>query len=177
MKDDADEPQDTDSSLGGFPATPEAEALLRDVFTHYGHAAYWGQVLEDALIQALVFIARLKDRSLTEEQLQALAQAEYKKKKTIGVLIKEVRTAIRATEPIEVIVDQALQQRNYLIHRFFRGREEQIRSIEGMRGMVDELKEIQKAIFEGHRWVDILRKGVILLIQHDEEHPPAGKAR
>jgi hypothetical protein len=124
--------------------TPDDE-LVREVFAHFGLAAYLAQVLERSLATALsttygpgstrVTQAEVDQRfeDLDEKSLDALQNALGN-----AGLSAAVMPAVRA----------ALEDRNRLVHHFFWERAIEFMSVDGCRRMIGDLVEMQQRFRE-----------------------------
>ncbi len=137
------------------------------MFAQYGLAAYWGQVLENTFVQMQGFMARLDNHAVTPVDLSTL---ELKtQKKTLGTLLREFRKLIKAIEPIEDLLDAALDRRNFLTHHFFRERDEEIKSVEGIVRVVKELQEIGEQLAKANQIMTVVAKLMLKCIRQDAE--------
>ena len=67
-------------------------------------------------------------------------------RKTLGKLLKMIKTSATFDQKFVAVVETALERRNYLTHQFFRSHNLAINSIEGRRAMIAELKKIQEEL-------------------------------
>lgn len=119
------------------PMTEEDEQC-RDVYAAYGVASYFGQVLEKSLCSFLVLQARLSGEIVTREQLEDF-EAKLHKKKTLGVLLKDLEKVVTHNEVSEKIMEEALEKRNFLIHHYFWEHARTFQSKQGRGRMLEEL--------------------------------------
>ena len=95
---------------------------LNELYTHFGIASEKAQVLElEAGNVVISFITLFVDtKSITNEE-----KKEYKRliddvdSKTLGNLLREIKSIVHFDSTSENIINEALNKRNYLIHRFF----------------------------------------------------------
>ena len=121
------------------------EGQLNAVFACFGSAAQHSQYYEAALEEFLVVYNETFKKSLTLQDLEAI---ETKlRKKTIGALLREFRKYVTINDgTIEQFLDNALQKRNFLIHDFFRQRQEKFRTNKGRMEMLAELVGIENEL-------------------------------
>ena len=114
------------------------EGQLNAVFACYGSAAQHSQYYEAALEEFLIVYNKISKKFLS---LQDLETIETKlRKKTIGALLREFRKYVTINDDlIEQSLHSALEKRNFVIHGFFRQREEKFRTKEGRIEMLEEL--------------------------------------
>jgi len=120
----------------------------------FGITAEKAQVLEfEAGNVALAFITChfLKPDQITDEQREMLQGVMNDvNRKTLGTLLKQIKTTATFDQTILDTVDAALERRNYLMHKFFRSHNFAIFSEEGRTAMIQELKDIQKQLDLAH---------------------------
>jgi hypothetical protein len=126
-----------------------------------------GQRLEDTLVQMLGLMARLDDHAVTPAELSSLELRAQKK--TLGTLLREFRKRITAIEPVEDMLDTALDRRNFLTHHFFRERQEEIGTAEGVVRMVKELQEIGEQLAKANQIMTAVAKLMLKCIRQDAE--------
>src|SRR5258708_27713831 len=89
----------------------------KEVYAYFGLAAYGAQVLEKALVN-MVALYKTVGLPITRTQFDQVFE-EYDSK-TIGQLLKLARKhGIAMSTRASVLLDEALQRRNYLNHDFF----------------------------------------------------------
>jgi hypothetical protein len=118
----------------------QEEQKHRDVYAQFGRAAYYAQCLEATLTNILVATGSLEGKSKTEEDVSAL---EAELQKPLGTLIGKVRAKHQLPPQTEEMIRKALQDRNFLIHRFFRERSWGFVTTEGRQKLIAELREIE----------------------------------
>jgi hypothetical protein len=123
------------------------------LYAEYGIAAEKAQVLEvEAGNVALAFIAIFvdTDRITAEDREMFRGIVDDVNRKTLGALLKSIRTWAHFDEALINIIDDALDRRNYLAHRFFPNHNFAIFSTEGRQKMIEELKVIQGTLDSAH---------------------------
>ena len=126
---------------------------LKELYFGFGLAAEMAQVMEvEAGNFALTFITAWYDPStITDEQREIFrALIDDVNKRTFGNLVRQIQSATQLDDKIIEIIENALEKRNYLIHKFFRSHNFAIHSEEGRKKMRDELKEIYNALSLAH---------------------------
>ncbi len=131
------------------------EGQLNAVFACFGSAAQHSYFFEDALGKFLLVYHKIFKKSLT---LQDFENIETKiEQKTSGALLKELRKHVAIHDnTIEQCLDNALQKRNFLIHRFFR-ETEKFHTKKGRMEMLRELVGIEKELEKATRLIDGMR--------------------
>lgn len=72
-------------------------------------------------------------------------------RKTLGALLRSIKSFANFDDSILQIVDEALERRNYLMHRFFPSHNLAIFDEAGQRKMIEELKTIQAKLDQRNR--------------------------
>ena len=126
---------------------------LRELYYEFGRAAEMAQLMEtEAGNLALVYATMLVDTSkITDEQrefFQALVQDVNKR--TFGNLFRQIQRMGQIDGSILDTVNDALEKRNYLTHKFFRKHNFAIHSVEGRKTMRAEIREIQGSLSLAH---------------------------
>jgi hypothetical protein len=119
------------------------------------------------LVQTLVFLARAINHATPPADLSSLELAAQKK--TLGGLLRELRSKVNPAEPVEEMLNKALDQRNFLTHHFFRERQEKTASAEGVFRMTKELCEIGELLAQTNQVMTALAKILLKVIRKDAE--------
>lgn len=123
------------------------------LYAEFGIASEKAQVLEVEAGNVALYYFRL---SVKPDEINPEVTAFFKNimndvnKKTLGQLIKKIKTIINIDEITENLLNKALDKRNYLSHHFFRTHNYAIFSEQGRKNMMSELKEIQNVIDQAH---------------------------
>ncbi|MDY3554828.1 hypothetical protein R5W24_003957 [Gemmata sp. JC717] len=118
----------------------------RDVFAHFGLAAYCAQVFEKGLCNLLVIHGMLTGKVVTLADFDAMEKKTHKK--PLGALLKDVKPLIDFGEAdVEGRLDEALAKRNFLQHHYFWERAVEFTSTNGRAAMIAELDR-WRLIFE-----------------------------
>jgi hypothetical protein len=120
---------------------PEPEGTdPKEVFAFFGLCAYYGQVLERGLVNlATILHARGLTRVTRQDVLDAFDREE---RKTMGTLIKDLKSKVTVPSSLEAKLKAAVSDRNYLAHRFFVVHDVDILSSPGRRDMIAELRDM-----------------------------------
>jgi hypothetical protein len=124
---------------------PEPEGSeAKEVFAFFGLCSYNSQVLERGLVNLAVGLKALGFTKLTEENLDSLFERTMRK--TLGQLIADVRPHVNVSKELENEIMETLNDRNYIIHRFFAEHDISFMSDHGRSNMINELRSILKRI-------------------------------
>ncbi len=117
---------------------------VKDVYAHFGLAAYCGQCFEANLSNVLILGARVRGEALTLADVDRMELTNQKK--TMGALIRDLRDKTKLPAAADDLIGRALDRRNFLNHHFFRERAEDFMSVAGCNRMIAELKQIQEVL-------------------------------
>jgi len=126
---------------------------LRTLYFEFGRTAEMAQVMElEAGNLALAFVSLAFNPSkITDEERRFFkAIIDDVNSRTFGNLLKQIRKIGKVSEGIEKTINDALEKRNYLVHKFFRSHNLQINSEEGRKEMRAELEEIYESLSRAH---------------------------
>lgn len=110
----------------------------RDVYAHYGVAMYYAQTLEHGIVNALVILRLLEKDRYTRQNIDDFMEGRFEK--TLGALLKHLKSEIALPTDLESTLTEALNRRNYLAHHYFR---ENARSFVTQNGRAQMLQELQ----------------------------------
>ncbi len=122
------------------------DELRKDVFAWYGGAAYAAQLFEQELIILLILTARLENRALPSNTIEDLD--EWLSKKTLGGLLRELKKKFTLAPDFERLLNEYLEKRNFLAHRFFVDHATDLLSRSGCERLVEELKGLSSDLRE-----------------------------
>ena len=145
------------------------EGQLNAVFACFGSAAQRGLDYEVALENFLVAYNKIF-KGLTQQDLEAI---EIKlQNKTIGLLLQEFEKYVTVSDStINELLKNARKRRNFLIHHFFRERQEKFKTEKGRMEMLRELVDIEKELEMAAKLINGIRVAVSerLNLQHENE--------
>lgn len=126
-------------------ASQPDDELVKEVFAHYGLAAYLAYVLERSLVNALTTVYGPGQTRLSEQQLEERFQ--QLNRKGLGALIITLKEAGLSAELLPV-VQSALGDRDRLLNRFYWEHAVDFASEEGCQRMLSELTELEHRFLE-----------------------------
>lgn len=122
----------------------QEEEHVKIVYAHFGLAVYLGQVLEHGVINALLVVdlAPRARQIATKETWGDLVDAFFadRFKETLGRLIRRLNQFSEVSPALESTLKEALNERNRLVHHFFRDHAENFMSEAGRNSMITELE-------------------------------------
>jgi hypothetical protein len=121
------------------------DELVKDVFAHYGLAAYLAHVLERTLVNALTTVYGPGPTKLTRQQLDE--RLEELSQQGTGALLDTLRKS-GLSEAVLTAVKAALSERERLTHQFFWKHAADFMTVEGCQRMIADLTETQRRFAE-----------------------------
>ena len=129
----------------------DPEDQLREIYTCFGISAQYAQNLETWVIAVLKLAARARNFDIANEELAELD--EQLSTRTLGRLLRELRSQVTVDGPMEADLAKALAIRNLLIHRWFHLNASNLMSERGrlvclteLRAMADHLSDAVGAL-------------------------------
>ncbi len=124
------------------PQVQGTDDEAKDVYAHFGLAMYLAQVLEHAIVNAMM-VARMPERDrVTRGAIDVFVDAQFEK--TLGAMMHELRRWVAVPADLEDRLRTALKTRNALAHGYFRKRATAWYEQGGMARMVTELEEAEQ---------------------------------
>jgi hypothetical protein len=115
----------------------------RDVYAHYGVAAFFAQAFEKNLINFLLIHARATNSQFTRQEFDDL-EAYLHKKKTLGQLLKDIGAVVTYDKESESLISTALDRRNFLMHHYFWEKANEFMTSSGCACMFAELTAVRE---------------------------------
>lgn len=130
-----------------------SEELRKDVFAHFGAAIYYAQCLEQSMMLIIMFIDHYPKainscNSREDWEAQIDSYWDEASSKTMGRLIRGLKSIDFPSEALEKKLEGALSKRNFLAHRYFSERAIHITTDRGCIKMAEELEDIQAFFIE-----------------------------
>jgi len=75
-------------------------------------------------------------------------------KKTLGTLIRQLKTLIKVSDGFSERLEEALDARNYLTHRFFNHQGENLLTVKGRKEALDLVKEKRELLYQCNFFLD-----------------------
>lgn len=110
----------------------------KEVYAFAGLAFYWAQVMEREVMNFIAVNQLLKERPRTREAWEAVVDEPAGH--TLGRLLRRAKALGTLPYEVAVLLDQALTERNRLIHHFFFDHGEDFLTISGREKMFVELR-------------------------------------
>lgn len=96
------------------------DGKYRLIYTYFGLAIYFSQVLEETFSIMLWTNRIFKDKAKTNKEVNDIIDTIENSRKTMGVFINEVKQTYTLTEDITRDLKSILEKRNYLVHKYFK---------------------------------------------------------
>lgn len=129
----------------------QREEQSKDVCAGFGAVAVRVASFESNLTNILLLNARLNGRAPTEQDLDMIEEELHKKKVTLGGLIRKVAKEIVIPAPIQQLIDDALDRRNHLMHRFFYENAFEFETGKGRLKMLEDLKMTEAVVLSADK--------------------------
>jgi hypothetical protein len=116
---------------------PDDGSRQQEVYARFGLAVYWAQVFEVGLANLIVVLVSHRARTgrpLSRNQVDELYESLFAK--TAGRLVGELRRAL-GDDPHIDICEEAVKERNRLMHHFFRIHDRDFLTLAGKQRMVE----------------------------------------
>jgi hypothetical protein len=121
------------------------EGQLNAVFASFGSAAQHAHFFEAALAEFLLAYNKLCKKSMTPRDLKTIATRLQNK--SMGILLGDFKKYVKISDDaVLACMRTALERRNFLIHHFFRDREEDFKNETGRMGLLQELVGIERVL-------------------------------
>jgi hypothetical protein len=126
---------------------------LSPLMIEAGAALYDSQAFEQGLIYLLYLLSKLEGtEDLEQRSIEDIL--ENKKKKTAGQIIGILKKHVSLTAEVEGILSDALDERNFIIHRFFTDNIERILDPKEIDNLVNDIKKRRHAMGKCRAYFD-----------------------
>ena len=142
------------------------EGQLNAIFACYGSAAQHGQFFEESLSKLIVILNSLSGNDSSGDSVR---------KQTIGQLLNHfVKRYVKEIEDwVPEFLDQAREERNFLIHNFFLERKDEFSSKAGRLGLLDELLAIEEKLRVAATLTNSIRIAVSETMEGNRDDKPS----
>ncbi|WP_337032172.1 hypothetical protein [Paenibacillus illinoisensis] len=113
----------------------------RELFAYYGLAVYYGQALEQQLVNLILLMKLSQGKVVSDEDLEDLY--ERKMSSSLGQLIHEVKHHFTFSDEETRQLNELWKQRNSIVHHYFKERIHETFSPEGRSRMIKELEDFK----------------------------------
>ncbi|PKB15265.1 hypothetical protein [Flavobacterium sp. 5] len=90
------------------------------MYAYFGLAVYFGQVLEEAFSIMLWTNRIFKNQAKSTKEINDIIDTIENSKKTMGNLLNEVKQNYGLSEKHLMTLEDVLNRRNYIVHKFFK---------------------------------------------------------
>ena len=130
-----------DAANDNYDDTLDPESYrIREVYAYYGLTMYHIQCLERTLVMLGTTVYNSNADHMTREQFDA--NLETNSKKTLGQLIFKIKKSVDLPDDFEKKLNDALENRNFIAHRYFWGRAMKFSHTRGQEEMLAELTQL-----------------------------------
>lgn len=131
----------------------------KTVYAHAGLALYHAQIFEEEL-SIFIIAHSLANKELGSSQEYDLLE-ESLRSKTLGALLKNAKQKIYFSASAEKIIDQALAERNYLAHDFFKDFAPDWFTVEKRDDLISKLQSYQQTFTLADKLVSTLSRQML----------------
>ena len=148
---------------------------LNDVYRKFGEVSEAAQLFETELGNILIGIGIAEENLLADKNPQRASELfKHINRQTLGQLLKKVNSSIDSASHLETLLLRALDERNRLVHLFYRQHNFRRNSDEGRMLMLNDLESIHSTLLEAYKAIMLL-SGINLdsdVIQLPTRHVP-----
>lgn len=143
--------------------------LAREMYMHFGYTICLSQNFEKGLASVLRGMLANEKHIHKMSYEKFLEQADKFNEKTLGWLLKEVKSLLPTEVIPESLFQKALDLRNHLVHDYFfeNGSKETV--TDGKIAIIKEMVEYQKVFEEAIRWTDKMNRDFLYKIGMTDE--------
>lgn len=117
------------------------------IYAQFGLAVYFSQCLEETFSIMLSTDRVIKKKIKTNKEVNDIVDAIENSKKTMGVFIKEIKQSYNLPVQIKNELEVVLNQRNYIVHKFFKLEIQKVYSETGQKEIIKYFSDfIDRAI-------------------------------
>jgi hypothetical protein len=109
----------------------------RLIYAYFGLAIYYCQCLEETFTIMLWTHRIFKKRAKTNKEVNEIINAFENSKKTMGMLLKELKQCYRIPQDTIDDLNKILETRNFLIHNYFKVEIQKVYSDVGRKEMIN----------------------------------------
>ena len=92
----------------------------KTIYAYFGIAVYFGQILEETFSTMLWTDKIFKNKIKTNKEVREIIDVVENSKKTMGQFIIDVKKTYNLSEELIQELKDALETRNYLVHKYFK---------------------------------------------------------
>ncbi|MFN7957373.1 MAG: hypothetical protein U0P46_03455 [Holophagaceae bacterium] len=139
----------------------EISEQIKTVYAHFGLAIYLAQCLEHQIVNSMVVIDLLpnfpwKQKSREDWYKQHDQYNEEQFTKTLGRLIRDLKSITQVPPEVESKLSFCLARRNFLAHHYFRERAIEFMTESGRQNMLTELENDQAMFRQADQQLHLL---------------------
>src|ERR1700758_5475198 len=111
---------DYKTAIEEFDKLTNDDDRVKEVYAHFGLAIFNAQLLEQQVINLIVFAKHSKNKTMTNEESNSLWNSYDFGNKTLGKLLNEVKQIFNLNDEDFSELKEILRLRNYITHDYFR---------------------------------------------------------
>jgi hypothetical protein len=126
------------------------------VYQACGLALRWAQLFEAEIVNVLLFHSLARKKFLVRSKAEAFLI--HTEKRPLRQLLREVLERVRFEPDVTSTFVEAIEQRNFLAHKYFWDRMEDFATKEGRDRMIEELRELTQLFYSAHRFSSMITR-------------------
>jgi hypothetical protein len=124
------------------------------VYRACGLALSWAQFFEAEIVNAVLCHSITRNKFLVRSQaVRFLFDTE---KRPLRQLLREVLKRARFEPDVTGTLFEAIERRNFLVHKYFWDRMEDFATEEGRYSMLEELRELTQLFYSAHKFASMI---------------------
>lgn len=131
---------------------------IREVYAQFGLAIFLAQVLEHALVNAMVAGRLVERERFTKRDVDAFTVEQFEK--PLGRLISTLSKYVQVPDELADSLRVALKERNWLAHHYFRERASAFMTEVGRQSMLEELASSHQKLEHAEAALTVLVKPI-----------------
>lgn len=125
----------------------ELEKQLKPIYEQIGAVVQSSQQMEMAIGFSLTLLKQLNSTQFSDEEFEG--SMDLFSEKTLGRLIGEFRKHVELDEHSIGVLKLSLEERNYIVHKFFSENIEKFPTVEGRKWVKSRIRQARKNIHPG----------------------------
>lgn len=148
---------------------PHEDALLREMYAHFGLAVYTAQLYEKGLANLISVYLLIENKGKWSRE-QYLKEVDQVENKAIGTLLNRIKKFVSFDDTVLRNLEFAQKKRNYLVHNYFWENAAQSCFEQGQREIIKENQELQNIFAEADALVGMITQTLFKVADIDPKY-------